>query len=65
MPYADELRKIRQFMYRFFQRSTVKDHLDVQTQSTHKLLFRLLKTPDGFRGHIRQCVYFSSLFVTI
>ncbi|KAL5520722.1 hypothetical protein ACEPAF_2724 [Sanghuangporus sanghuang] len=54
MPYGDELKKSRQFLNMFFQKSVAKEYYDVQTQSTHNLLSRLLQSPDSFRDHIQH-----------
>ncbi|KAL5497934.1 hypothetical protein ACEPAH_2865 [Sanghuangporus vaninii] len=54
MPYGDELRKSRQYINKFFHKTLTPDHYEVQTQSTHKFLLRLLESPDDFREHIRH-----------
>ncbi|KAL5520723.1 hypothetical protein ACEPAF_2725 [Sanghuangporus sanghuang] len=53
MPYGDELKKSRQYLNMFFQRPVSKDYYNVQTQSTHSLLLKLLQRPDDFHGHIQ------------
>ena len=54
MPYGDEVRKIRQYLNKFFQKTVTKDYFDEQTRSTHNLLVRILQDPDNFQDHIRQ-----------
>ena len=54
MPYGDEVRKIRQYLNMFFQKSVTKDYLDIQMRSTRKLLTRLLQDPVNFQNHIEQ-----------
>ena len=54
MPYGDEVRKIRQYLNMFFQKSVTKDYLDIQMRSTRKLLTTLLQDPVNFQNHIEQ-----------
>ncbi|OCB89192.1 cytochrome P450 [Sanghuangporus baumii] len=54
IPYGDNLRRARQYFNRIFQRSVTKNYYDVQTQSIHKLLYKLVQDPDHYRHHIRQ-----------
>ncbi|KAH8103696.1 cytochrome P450 [Phellopilus nigrolimitatus] len=54
LPYGDEHRKSRQLIHGFFKQTAVSDFHELQTQITHKLLLRLLKSPGDFAGHIRH-----------
>ncbi|EJD01808.1 cytochrome P450 [Fomitiporia mediterranea MF3/22] len=54
MPYEDELRKSRNILHRFLQPSAVGSYAEIQTQATHKLLERLLDSPDRYFDSIRQ-----------
>ncbi|KAH8115982.1 cytochrome P450 [Phellopilus nigrolimitatus] len=54
MPYGDELRKFRQTAHRYFQPSAVANYAELQTRSAHKMLLRLLDTPDKFPEILRQ-----------
>lgn len=59
MPYGDELRRSRQMLHRFFQSSAIGDYAELQTKVTHKMLERLLKSPDEYHDIVRQYAFTS------
>lgn len=54
MRYGEELRKVRQTLHRFLQPGAVDDYMEIQVQSTHKLLEGLLKLPDAYPELLQQ-----------
>ncbi|KAI5117356.1 hypothetical protein M0805_002466 [Coniferiporia weirii] len=63
MRYGDELRKLRQYLHQFFQQSALSGYHQLKTQSTHKMLLRLLENPDGFFEHVRHSAGESILMI--
>ncbi|KAI5118847.1 hypothetical protein M0805_006166 [Coniferiporia weirii] len=53
MPYNDRMRRHRAYYHRFFNLAAVNGYKPLQLRETHKMLARILKTPDDFFKHIR------------
>ena len=54
LPYGDELRKARQLLHRHLQINVVPEYQGIQESSIHRLLNRILESPDKFIRHIKQ-----------
>ncbi|KAL5478381.1 hypothetical protein ACEPAI_2565 [Sanghuangporus weigelae] len=64
MPYGERLRTSRRYMNKFFHRTVTSDYYDTQTQSTHKLLLKILENPNDFRNHIKHWAAESIIKIT-
>lgn len=56
MPYGTTWRRHRRAFHEHFHLNAVHNYVPIITQETQALLRRLLKTPECFMDHIRQCV---------
>ncbi|KAI5115858.1 hypothetical protein M0805_003824 [Coniferiporia weirii] len=56
VPYGDDHRKSRQMLHRFFGQSSVTSFHELQTQTTHRFLFGLLKGSDDFNSPDREAI---------
>ncbi|KAF8874938.1 cytochrome P450 [Infundibulicybe gibba] len=54
MPYGSRWRHHRRLFHKHFHMNTVPKHFPAQTRGTKRFLFRLLKSPQEFRDHIRH-----------
>ena len=54
LPYGDELRKARQLLHQHLQINVVPEYQGIQESSIHRLLNRILESPDQFIRHIKQ-----------
>ena len=54
--YGAKLRFHRKLMLQFFQPNALKNYHPVMIQMTHKMLGRLLETPEKFLHHIRKYI---------
>ncbi|EJD01826.1 cytochrome P450 [Fomitiporia mediterranea MF3/22] len=64
MQYGDELRRARQLLHRFLQPVIMRGYTELQTQSMHRMLRRLLSSPDKFPEILRQCTGETILMLT-
>lgn len=54
MPYGDYWKKHRTLLQKPLEKASVKKYAGYQLQDAHKLLGKLLDSPNKFRDHIRK-----------
>ena len=53
LPYGPELRKSRQKLHQFLQKSVVRDYYPFQIQSAYRLAELLIKDPENFADAVK------------